>query len=305
MFKKPLLFITVVLLIALILIVSCSTGQTTPSTTLILTTTTQPPVTTTPITTTSVTTTPVATTTTSIQPAQTAGELAVMGKPLYNKSCTYPDCHAEFSAGIEFNGPDLSRFTDAETVFNIISDIMHLGVTANQGDIPSENDYLKILAFLLVQDNLVQPEVLLERNTLHNILLDQPPVTTTPTTTTSTAPTTPVTTSTPTQTTTVPTVTWGELASRGERTFLSICAPCHGDDGQGDIGPSIIGSSIRSYQTAFRLLAFISTNMPQDGPGSLSTGTYQRILAYILTESGFVQPDTIFNENELNNIPLE
>ncbi|UCG55099.1 MAG: cytochrome c, partial [Dehalococcoidia bacterium] len=128
-----------------------------------------------------------------------------------------------------------------------------------------------------------------------NILFEIPPQTTTPTTTTTTEPT---------QTTTTPIMaTWGELASRGARSF-SICADCHGVDGGGDFGPEIIGTTLQSFGDAWRLFAYISTQMPQDTPGSLSVTTYQRILAFMLTESGFVQSEAIFDENELPNILL-
>ena len=315
---KPLssLLITV-LLITVILVVSCggaqstttpppttstttAATQTTPTSTTPVTTITTPPLTTTTI-------TPTLPTTTTTGPPPTAGELAVSGKILYNKTCTYPDCHAAFTEGSNFNGPNMSQFANAGLVFNVISDIMHLGIGDMQEDAPSDEEYLQILAFLLLQGDYVQAGDQLNRDNLTGILL-APPTTTTPTTitqTTTAPPTTSITPPTTAITTTIPTTTWGELATRGAGSFSSNCAPCHGPDGQGDFGPAIIGTPLTRWETAWSLLAFISTNMPQDGPGSLSVTAYQRILAYLLVQSGFVAPEAIFDENDLVNVLIE
>jgi len=127
------------------------------------------------------------------------------------------------------------------------------------------------------------------------------PTTTTPMTTTTTTTPPAMTTTT---TTATPTMTWGELAARGFQSFSNNCAPCHGLDGGGDFGPPIIGSSLKRFETAQQLFDFISTQMPQDGPGSLSVSNYLRILAFMLTESGFVLPEVIFDTNNLANVIL-
>ena len=106
----------------------------------------------------------------------------------------------------------------------------------------------------------------------------------------------------PTPTTTVvPTTTWGEVA---RRSAFDICADCHGAEGEGDYGPAIIGTALKSYGTAQRLFDYISTEMPQDRPGRLSGSTYLQILAYILIESGFIQSEDIFDAGNLADVPL-
>jgi hypothetical protein len=157
---------------------------------------------------------------------------------------------------------------------------------------PTLEEYLKILAYVLIQTDLIQSGDPFDRNMLPNILLKPPP-------------TTPPTTTPPTTTPPLTTATWGELAARGAGAFSSICAACHGVNGGGGSGPEIIGTSLRVYRNAWRLLAFISTAMPWDGPGSLSITSYTRILAFMLIESGFVQPEVIFNESDLVNVILE
>jgi hypothetical protein len=44
--------------------------------------------------------------------------------------------------------------------------------------------------------------------------------------------------------------------------------------------------------------------MPLDGPGSLSTTLYQRILALLLVQSGFIEPEDIFDAGNLVNVIL-
>lgn len=270
------------LLVSVLLLTACST---TPTTTLSTTTTTK------------TTTTP------------TAVELAISGKILYNKTCTYTDCHAKFIEGSEFSGSNMSQFANAEIVFNIISDIMHLGIGDMQEDAPSDDEYLQILAFLLIQGDYIQPEDQFGRTNLSNILLAQPPMTTTTTTPTPTLATT-ITPPTTTIVTTTPTTTWSELASRGAVPFSINCAPCHGPDGQGGLmgTPAIIlggRTTLTRYGTAWKLLAYISSWMPKSAPGSLSSSTYQQILAFMLIQSGFLEPEAIFDENDLVNVILE
>ncbi len=118
----------------------------------------------------------------------------------------------------------------------------------------------------------------------------------------------PATTPPPTTTTTPPpttiSTTWGELAARGGGIFATICAVCHGSDGQGDTGPPILGPSVRTYGTAQVLFDFISENMPRDDPGSLSEVRYFQVLAYLLVESGIVEPETVFDGSNLANVLL-
>jgi cytochrome c5 len=229
------------------------------------------------------------TTTTTTVPTTTAGELAISGKTLYNKTCTFSDCHARFIEGGEFSSPDVSQFANAEVVFNIISSIMHLGISDMEEEAPSEEEYLEILAFLLIQDDFIQPGDLFSRNNLSNVLIEQPQTTTT---------TTPA--------TTTPMATWGELAERGAQTFSGDCGICHyPGGGGGDEGPIIIGTTLRSFGTAQRLFNYISTRMPRNDPGSLSGADYLRVLAFMITESGFVQAEDIFDAENLPNVIME
>jgi cytochrome c oxidase subunit 2 len=100
--------------------------------------------------------------------------------------------------------------------------------------------------------------------------------------------------------------TFGALAQAGSTVFADSCARCHGDKGQGKVGPAIIGSGqqLAKYQTAQGLLAFISTNMPFDQPGSLTHEQYIELLAFLMVQNNDVAEGVPFNESELNAMGL-
>ncbi len=79
-------------------------------------------------------------------------------------------------------------------------------------------------------------------------------------------------------------------AARGQATFQENCAVCHGADLKaGEFGPPLTGAAFDGHwkgQAAQALLAYIQARMPPTGPGSLSTGTYGDIAAYILKVNG-------------------
>ncbi len=80
-------------------------------------------------------------------------------------------------------------------------------------------------------------------------------------------------------------------ASRGEATFTSTCAVCHGEDlGGGEMGPGLAGSAFLEFWDGLSLgdlLLVMSVSMPQDNPGSLETAEYVDVIAYMLQKSEF------------------
>lgn len=100
--------------------------------------------------------------------------------------------------------------------------------------------------------------------------------------------------------------TAGEAASRGQGIFAANCAGCHGDRGQGGIGPVVIGagSSLGKFNTARRLLDYISTAMPKNRPGRLAQPEYQQVLAYLLAQNGYVTSSEVFDTNGLDRITV-
>ena len=87
-----------------------------------------------------------------------------------------------------------------------------------------------------------------------------------------------------------------EQADRGRRVFVTHCAQCHGERGDGagtgaDMppSPSIVGRNLfRDWggQSVFSLFEITRTTMPQINPNSLSPEAYADSLAYVFALSG-------------------
>ncbi|MDR7522999.1 MAG: cytochrome c [Armatimonadota bacterium] len=103
-----------------------------------------------------------------------------------------------------------------------------------------------------------------------------------------------------------PQVAATEQVDRGRTVFRSSCAKCHGPEGQGGEGPTLIGpaSVVRSYRTAQTLFDFVSANMPFDAPGSLKAEDYWDILAFVLDANGLLPPDVVLGPETAPNIRI-
>jgi alcohol dehydrogenase (cytochrome c) len=78
-------------------------------------------------------------------------------------------------------------------------------------------------------------------------------------------------------------------AARGATVYTQYCAQCHGATLQGESGPPLTGPTFtHSYGggTAAQLYDFISRQMPQDAPGSLTQTQYLDVTAYALSQNG-------------------
>jgi S-disulfanyl-L-cysteine oxidoreductase SoxD len=77
-------------------------------------------------------------------------------------------------------------------------------------------------------------------------------------------------------------------AGSGKADYDAHCASCHNADLSGNSGPALAGPKFVSYLnftkiTPVQLLAFITSQMPADTPGSLTAPQYRDILAYLLS----------------------
>src|ERR1700704_7099900 len=75
-------------------------------------------------------------------------------------------------------------------------------------------------------------------------------------------------------------------ASRGATVYTQSCVNCHGANLQGESAPALTGQTLRQAYgagTAAQLYDFISRQMPQNSPGSLSQEQYLNVTAYILS----------------------
>lgn len=76
----------------------------------------------------------------------------------------------------------------------------------------------------------------------------------------------------------------------GATVYRQSCARCHGLSLQGQTGPALIGQVLKQGYgagTAAQLYDFISRQMPQDKPGSLTRQQYLDVTAYVLEHNGF------------------
>jgi cytochrome c len=97
------------------------------------------------------------------------------------------------------------------------------------------------------------------------------------------------------------------LAEAGKTVFANHCTSCHGANGQGVTAPANIGpdAHLEIYNTAQGLYDYVSTNMPQDAPGSLSQQEYLQVVSYLLVANGFVKPDIPLDPGKLGALPLQ
>jgi cytochrome c len=85
----------------------------------------------------------------------------------------------------------------------------------------------------------------------------------------------------------------GAQASRGERTYGRSCEQCHGPDLAGDPVMEIPALSLDSFMTSWSgktvkdLFDTVKRSMPKDKPGSLGTGAYLDVVAYLLQANRF------------------
>lgn len=99
-----------------------------------------------------------------------------------------------------------------------------------------------------------------------------------------------------------------QVAAAGQAVYQQQCQACHGDSGQGVVGPALIGpraSPAKYGPTAADWSGYIRTNMPQNAPGSLTQQQYLEVTAYLLLQNGLVQPSQPLDEQALQQIKTE
>jgi cytochrome c len=93
-----------------------------------------------------------------------------------------------------------------------------------------------------------------------------------------------------------------DAVTHGATLYGDKCARCHGDKGQGDRGPAVVGQNAlpldppsgakvrhSQFHNAKDVFDFVKASMPPDHGGSLSDDEYWAILAFDLKANG-VQP---------------
>ena len=82
---------------------------------------------------------------------------------------------------------------------------------------------------------------------------------------------------------------------QGKAIYARRCAKCHGANGEGKMGPSLVGPQhhLSGYGTADVLFDYTRQVMPADRPGRMQEVEYWAVLAYLLKENGLLPPGTL------------
>ncbi len=93
----------------------------------------------------------------------------------------------------------------------------------------------------------------------------------------------------------------------GREIFRERCAKCHGDRGQGKIGPALIGPDhgLWGYATGQGLFDYVRKTMPFDAIGSLTEEQHWHVVAFILSENRFLPPGTTLGPSNAKEIRIQ
>jgi cytochrome c len=95
-------------------------------------------------------------------------------------------------------------------------------------------------------------------------------------------------------------------AAAGQAVFTLQCAVCHGDQGQGLVGPAVIGprAALGKHGTGKGLLEYLSQLMPQTAPGSLPAEQYRQVTGYLLVQNKLLAVDAPLTDETLEAVKL-
>ena len=102
----------------------------------------------------------------------------------------------------------------------------------------------------------------------------------------------------------------------GREVFAALCARCHGDKGQGGIGPVLVGgqgtlATAKPLKTvgsfwpyATTVWDYINRAMPFDQPGTLKPPQVYAAVAYILNLNGIIDADQVMDAKTLPRVKM-
>jgi len=105
-------------------------------------------------------------------------------------------------------------------------------------------------------------------------------------------------------------------SAAGRQVFLESCARCHGDKGEGGVGPRLVGGqgSLATRQPvktvgsfwpyATTVWDYISRAMPFDQPGNLKPNEVYALVAYILQLNDIIGPNEVMDAKSLPKVKM-
>ena len=106
------------------------------------------------------------------------------------------------------------------------------------------------------------------------------------------------------------------IPAAGREVFVAQCARCHGDKGEGGIGPRLAGgqgtlATARPVKTvgsfwpyATTVWDYINRAMPFDQPGKLKPSDVYALVAYILNLNGIIGPAEVIDAKSLPKVRM-
>ena len=105
-------------------------------------------------------------------------------------------------------------------------------------------------------------------------------------------------------------------ASAGRELFSTNCARCHGEKGEGSVGPRLVGgegslATAKPVKTvgsfwpyATTVWDYIYRAMPFDQPGKLKPNEVYALVAYILDLNGIIGPNAVMDAKSLPKVKM-
>jgi len=105
-------------------------------------------------------------------------------------------------------------------------------------------------------------------------------------------------------------------AAQGGEIYAAKCVACHGDKGQGGLGPTLIsdrkrqgideaGETIANYWPfSTSVFDYIRRAMPWQSPKTLTNEEVYALTAFILEENKLIPPGTVVNANSLPKVKM-
>jgi mono/diheme cytochrome c family protein len=92
----------------------------------------------------------------------------------------------------------------------------------------------------------------------------------------------------------------------GSQVFAQVCASCHGANGEGKIGPRLIGgpTTFQSWADAQELYGTVKAEMPLNAPGSLTDQQYWNVVAFLLDKDGLNPRGVVLGPDTASQIKL-